>query len=597
MSDAGPALPAFLHVDSSAQGRRWVARCTDERAALAIAQRTGVPDVVARVLAGRDVTVEAAEAFLAPTLRSLLPDPDILVDMQPAVARLVQAVTGGKSVGVFGDYDVDGATSTALIVQYFRALGLEVPFHIPDRIAEGYGPNGPGLIRLARQEVDVVVTVDCGVTAFDALDEAAEAGVEVIVIDHHLAEARLPKAVAVINPNRIDQAPGLGNLAAVGVTFLTLVALNRALRAAGWFGPDRPEPDLRRWLDLVALGTVCDVVPLTGLNRAYVAQGLKVLAQGANPGLAALAEAAGLTAADEVYHLGFVLGPRINAGGRVGQADLGARLLTTADVGEAGRIAADLDALNTQRRSIEQGVADRALAELGLDAGRDEAPATVVWGEDWHPGVIGIVASRLVERFGRPAVVIGVDADGIGKGSGRSVPGIDLGAAVTAARQAGLLIAGGGHPMAAGLTVARDRIEALRDFLCERLAKAAAGRPATVTWPVDGAVSPRGLTAELYDTLLKAGPFGSGHPEPVIAVPQVTVRARIVGEAHVKATLAAPDGGRVDAIAFRSVDTPLGALLLNAGDRPLHVAGRVRLNHWRGERRAELHIEDAAPVL
>ncbi|KGM31605.1 single-stranded-DNA-specific exonuclease RecJ, partial [Inquilinus limosus] len=421
--------PALFGVERSAKGARWIGRAADDRLALALSQRHALPEIVARVLAARGVGLDDAPAFLNPTLRALLPDPSVLRDMDRAAARIARAVTAGEGIAVFGDYDVDGATSTALLVRYLRALGIEPQIHIPDRIAEGYGPNAQALEKLRAGGAGLVVTVDCGTTAFDALEGAA--GLDVVVIDHHTAEPRLPKVAAVVNPNRLDQDPGLGQLAACGVTFLALVALNRALRQAGVFA-NRTEPDLLALLDLVALGTICDVVPLTGLNRALVGQGLKVMAQRRNTGLAALADVARVTETVDAYHAGYILGPRINAGGRIGRADLGARLLATEDRAEAARIAALLDEHNVDRKTVEAEVMAAAIAQVeAAEAG----PVILVAGEGWHPGVVGIVAGRLRERYGRPSCVVGFEG-GIGKASGRSVPGVDLGAAVIAARQA-----------------------------------------------------------------------------------------------------------------------------------------------------------------
>src|SRR6478735_3972462 len=464
--------PAFLGVERSLTGRRWATRLGDERLALAIAQRHGLPDAISRLLAARDVDLDSVADFLEPTLRKFLPDPSHLKDMDEAVARLVRAVQTGERIVVFGDYDVDGATSSALLARFFRAVGGNVAVYIPDRRKEGYGPNTPALLSIKEQGAAVVITVDCGITAFEPLAEAKRAGLDLIVIDHHMAEIALPEAVAVVDPNRIDDASPHKHLAAVGVAFLLVVGVNRALREAGWYGTSRPEPDLRQWLDLVALGTVCDVVPLTGVNRALVRHGLKVMAERRNAGLAALADVARLKEPPGAYHLGFLLGPRVNAGGRVGQADLGARLLASDDVHEVGALALRLDEFNSERRAIERAVLDQAIARIEGLYGPDRKglpAALVVESEGWHVGVIGIVASRLVERYGRPAFVIGMDGE-LGKGSGRSVRGVDLGAAVIAARQSGLLVNGGGHAMAAGLTVAKGTLPDLAKFLDDRIA-------------------------------------------------------------------------------------------------------------------------------
>lgn len=590
-------MPAsLLGVERSAGGKRWIARGgadpAVDRLGLAIAQRHGVPEIVGRLIAQRGIGLDSVERFLEPTLKAELPDPSVLKDMDAAAARLADAVESGRAVGLFADYDVDGATSAALMTRYLRAVGSDAVVHIPDRIDEGYGPNLPALQGLAARGAGLVACLDCGILAVDTLGEARAAGIDVIVIDHHLAGPVLPMAVAVVNPNRLDESGALGQLAACGVTFLVLVALNRELRRRGRF-IGRPEPDLRILLDLVALGTVCDVVPLAGLNRAYVAQGIRVMAGRGNPGLAALGDVARLDRRPDPYHLGFVLGPRINAGGRVGRADLGARLLSTDDPAEAAALAAELDRYNDERRTIEAAVLEAAIGQAEVQA---DAAALVVTGEGWHPGVVGIVASRLKDRFHRPACVIGIE-DGIGKGSGRSVPGVQLGAAVIAAHQSGVLIKGGGHAMAAGFTVAIDRIDAFRTFLCERVAAELAGATASATLSVDAALAPAGATGDLVRTVGRIGPFGTGNPEPRFVFPAVRiVGAGVVGENHVRCTLAGADGGRVKAIAFRALDGALGPALLQAGAAPLHVAGHLRADDFRGGDHVQLIVDDAAPV-
>lgn len=592
-----PEGDAFLGVERSLTMRRWTLRggtgVEVDRLALAIAQRFDLPEIVGRIMAQRGIALEAVERFLDPTLRSELPDPSRFRDMDAAADRLADAVVAGQTIGLFADYDVDGATSAASMARYFRAVGARTLLHIPDRIDEGYGPNLPALKGLAEKGAGVVVCLDCGILAVDTLGQARAAGIDVVVVDHHIAEPELPAAVAVVNPNRLDEEPGFGHLAACGVTFVTLVAVNRALRARGWF-QTRSEPDLRAILDLTALGTVCDVVPLTGLNRAFIAQGLKVMAGRATPGLAALADVAGLDRKPDPYHLGFVLGPRINAGGRVGRADLGARLLSTDDPAEARQIAGELDRYNDDRRTIEAEVLEDAIAQ-GEAAG--DCPVLVVSGEGWHPGVVGIVASRLKDRFHRPACVVGVE-NGVGKGSGRSVPGVDLGAAVIAAHQAGVLEKGGGHAMAAGFTVAAGRIDAFREFLADRVSAALANTPLVAELSVDAAVSPRGANADLVRAVSRVGPFGTGNSEPrfVLSGARV-VSSGVVGENHVRCTLAGGDGGRVNAIAFRAMAGPLGPGLLQAGQLPIHVAGHLRLDDFRGGDNVQLVIDDAAPAL
>jgi single-stranded-DNA-specific exonuclease len=592
----------FLGVERSAAGRRWEERLVDPRMGLALAQRLDLPEVVGRVMAARGVDLDGAQAYLDPTLRQALPDPSTLKDMDAAVARLVRAVTAGETIAIFGDYDVDGATSSALLHRFLRAVGAEPRVYIPDRIAEGYGPTERALLTLHGDGAAVVVTVDCGIAALAPLAAAAQAGLDVIVLDHHAAQADLPKAVAVVNPNRLDEVDpkddhrGLRALAAVGVTFLLVVALNRALREAGWYREEtRPEPDVRHWLDLVALGTVCDVVPLVGLNRALVAQGLKIMAARGNAGLTALADVAGLKERADTYHLGFILGPRVNAGGRVGEAPLGARLLATEEAGEAAAIARQLDGYNLERRAIEAQVLDQAIALVETDGAAPDGPVFVA-AEGWHPGVIGIIASRLRERYSVPAMVVAIDmGTGEGRGSGRSVPGVDLGAAVIAASQAGLLVNGGGHPMAAGLTVRPERLADLRTFLTERLAaalEAANYRPAL---GLDGALQPNAATADLVRELDRCGPFGTGNVQPRFALPAVrVVRADVVGESHVRCILSGSGGGRLKSIAFNAVETAVGKLLLNTSGRPVHLAGKLRLDAWAGGDAVQFIIEDAA---
>ena len=553
---------------------------------------------MARLLAARDVDPDAVPDFLDPTLRRFLPDPSHLKDMDAAVTRMTQAVQEGERIVVFGDYDVDGATSSALLLRFFRAVGGNIDVYIPDRRKEGYGPNTAALLKLKADGAAVVVTVDCGVTAFEPLAEAKRAGLDTIVIDHHMAEITLPEAVAVVDPNRIDDDSPHKQMAAVGVAFLLAVGVNRRLREAGWYaGAGRAEPDLRQWLDLVALGTVCDVVPLTGVNRALVRQGLKVMAERRNIGLAALADVAGLKEVPGAYHLGFLLGPRVNAGGRVGQANLGARLLSSDDPHEVGALALRLDEFNAERRAIEREVLDQAIARVEGLYGPDRRglpAALVVESEGWHVGVIGIVASRLVERYGRPAFVIGLDGD-LGKGSGRSVRGVDLGAAVIAARQAGLLVNGGGHAMAAGLTVTREALPGLTRFLDERIAPQLGAAPTVGELGIDAALSPRAASLELVDIIERVGPFGAGNALPRFVLTSTRVSyARTVGEGHVRCTLVGSEGGRVEAIAFRANQTALGPALLDPARPLLHVAGSLRIDRFGGREAVRLQIDDAA---
>ena len=596
-ADARHERAAFLNVEKSLTGRRWAARLADERLALAMAQRHGLPDAICRLLAARDVGLENVPDFLEPTLRKFLPDPSHLKDMDAAVERLVRAVKAGEKIVVFGDYDVDGATSAALLQRFFRAAGANIGVYIPDRRKEGYGPNAPALLKLKEQGAGVVVTVDCGVTAFEPLAEARKAGLDMIVIDHHQAEIALPEAVAVVDPNRVDDDSPHKQLAAVGVAFLLAVGVNRALRAVDWYGDGKPEPDLRQWLDLVALGTVCDVVPLTGVNRALVRRGLQVMRQRRNAGLAALADVARLREEPGAYHLGFLLGPRVNAGGRVGQADLGARLLASDNADEVGALALRLDEFNAERRAIERDVLDQAIARIeGLyGPDRKSLPSVLlVESEGWHVGVIGIVASRLVERYGRPAFVIGMDGE-LGKGSGRSVRGVDLGAAVIAARQEGLLVNGGGHAMAAGLTVARTALPDLAKFLDDRIAPQLGAAPAVRELGIDAALAPAAATQDLVTMIERAGPFGAGNALPRFALPGVRVNyAQPVGEGHVRCTLVGQERGRIEAIAFRAAQTAVGPTLLDMAKPILHVAGALRIDRYNGRESVRLQIDDVA---
>ena len=581
--------PAFLGVTRSFSGKRWRLRLADERAGLALSQRLGIPEIVGRVLAARGVVPESAARFLEPTLKNLLPDPSHLRDMDAAAARLARAVANGEQIAVFGDYDVDGATSAALLLRFFSSVGARARAYIPDRRREGYGPNTPALAKLRSEGASVLVTVDCGTLAYEPLAEAERLGLDVVVIDHHEAEPKLPPAIAIVNPNRLDETSPHKELAAVGVTFLLAVAVNRCLRAQGRYR-DRPEPDLMAWLDLVALGTICDVVPLTGLNRALVAQGLKVMGGRGNIGLAALSDVARLEGRPTAYHAAFMLGPRVNAGGRVGQSDLGLNLLVTEDAQEAHRIAAVLDGLNIERRRIESEVL--ASAEAQAAAG-DVGPLVLVAGMGWHVGVIGIVASRLKERFGRPACVVGIEGE-IGKGSGRSVPGIDLGAAVIAARQKGLLVNGGGHAMAAGFTVEREKIGALRDFLTQRV-EAETGVPSEPSLGLDGALAPEAATRDLAGELERVGPFGTGNAEPRFVFPAVRLAMVEAAGEHVRCMLAGAQT-TIKGIAFRAGNTDLGRELLRLRGGTVHVAGRIARDDWRGREGVQLYIDDAAAV-
>ncbi|MBV9931446.1 MAG: single-stranded-DNA-specific exonuclease RecJ [Alphaproteobacteria bacterium] len=552
-------------------------------------------DLIDQLLMARGVVRQDLARHRQPTVRDFMPDPSVFRDMDAAAARIADAVEAGEQVTVFGDYDVDGATSAALMVRLLRQLGLDPRAYIPDRLMEGYGPSGEALVRLAREGARLIVTVDCGAQAFEALAMAREAGVDVVVVDHHKCASALPRAFALVNPNRLDEVEegaAHGHLAAVGVCFLLAAALVRALRGRGFFA-DRVEPKLLDLLDLVALGTVADVAQLRGLNRAFVTQGLKVMAARRNAGLAALADAARLTRAPTCTDLGFALGPRINAGGRVGKSDLGVRLLTTEDAGDAAAIAAELDRLNEERRAIELAVCEAAEALCPAQANRS---VVLVAGRGWHPGVIGIVAGRLKEKTGRPAIVVALGEDGVGKGSGRSIAGVDLGAAVLAAKDSGLLIAGGGHAMAAGLSVAGDRIEALADFLDERLAADVAASRDGRALLLDAVVAPGGVCPDLREALEAGGPYGVGWPAPRVAAgPVRIVKADVVGSGHLRLIVAGDDGRRVKAIGFRMADGPLGEALRGAPPhRRLWLAGRVRRDEWGDRVAAELHLDDAA---
>jgi len=579
-------VKSFLGVEVSLSGRRWVGPGAEvARQAAAMAQETGLPPALCHVLARLGVAAAGAETFLAPTLRDLMPDPRSLRDMETAATRLLAAVKRRERIAVFADYDVDGGASAALLIDWLRRMQAPAPtLYIPDRIDEGYGPNVPAMAALAADH-DLILCVDCGTLSHEAL--AAAEGADVVVLDHHLGGETLPPALAVVNPNRQDEPGDLAHLCAAGVVFLMLVEAGRQLRAAG-----RAGPDLMALLDLVALATVADVASLTGINRAFVRQGLRVMARRARPGLVALSDVARLDRAPAAYHLGFVLGPRINAGGRIGQADLGARLLACEDAQEARALAARLEHLNEERRAVEAEVRAAALAQAearGLDG-------PLVWaaGEGWHPGVVGIVASRLKEAANCPAVVIGLDG-GEGKGSGRSVSGVDLGAAVQRLAREGLLLKGGGHRMAAGLTVARDGLEAAMARLGDLLARQGAGAGGPADLRLDGMLMPGAATPELVEHLEAAGPFGAGAPGPRFAIPDCAIGyARAVGEGHLKLRLEDGLGKRLDATAFGAAEGDLGSALLAHDGARFHVAGRLDINHWGGRQRVQLRIEDAA---
>jgi single-stranded-DNA-specific exonuclease len=588
----------FLGVERSATARAWRDRL-DERGqvrALAIAQRHGLPELLARVLAGRGVEPDEVATYLDPSIKGLMPDPHTLTDMEAAGARLTHAVIHGESVAIFGDYDVDGATAAALLCRYLRHCGLDPIVHIPDRIFEGYGPNVDAIRSFAERGVKLLVTVDCGTTSQAPLVEAKKLGLDVVVVDHHQADEELPPAAAIVNPNRADDLSGLGHLAAVGLVFLTLVALTRQLRGRGFWTGSRGEPDLLSLLHLVALGTVADVVPLKGLNRAFVAKGLIALRRREHVGATALMDVARLAGPPEPWHLGFLLGPRINAGGRIGRADLGVRLLLEEDPSEAARIAAELDRLNRERQQIELATVAQAEAEALAALGLEEKGAVVVTAaEGWHPGVVGLVAARLKERYGRPAFAIALEPGGTGTGSGRSIAGVDLGQAVRRAVREGLLLKGGGHAMAAGITLRKDALAAFRAYLEDTLAASVAAARRDSALPIDGAVSAGAVNLALLNMLSRAGPYGAGNPEPLLALPAHTLAyADLVGENHVRARFRSGDGKMLNAIAFRAAGTPLGQALLDNRGRPMHAAGHLAVDRWQGEERVQLRLVDVA---
>lgn len=600
MADGGPLRTesaAFLGVERSLSGRAWRLRPAEGALTRAHMQALGLDEPLARALASRGVRADQGEHFLRPTLKALFPDPSCFTDMDAAAEAIVDAAARGARVHVFADYDVDGAASAALLVRWFRAFGAELPIYVPDRLTEGYGPSPRAFDTLKAQGAELVVTVDCGAAANEALEHAAAIGLEVVVIDHHLMREHPPRARAVVNPNRPGCNSGQGVLAAAGVVFVLLAALNREARRRGLFGPGRPEPDIRRWMDLAAMGAICDVTALTGFNRALTDLGLRVMSDWANPGLAALLAAAGVEPGPaKSNHAGFILGPRINAGGRIGRSDLGARLLSTDDPEEARVLALELDALNRTRREVEAAVTDQALRRVeAVGAHADDSPVVVVEGEDWHPGVVGIVAGRLRERFRKPVVVIGVDpATGVGKGSGRSQPGMNLGRAVQSCWEAGLLLAGGGHAMAAGLTVRRGGIEAVRDFLNRRLASER-GQALARDWvEIDALVEPRSVRRDLFEAFEQLAPFGPANPEPVFALEGVQAReAAPMNGGHVRCRLVAPDGASIKAVWWRAADLPGGRALLS-GQGGLNVAGRLKADDWNGRRGVQLEIEDVA---
>ncbi|HEV7275006.1 MAG TPA: single-stranded-DNA-specific exonuclease RecJ [Devosiaceae bacterium] len=588
----------FLDVHKSLSGRAWIDRLDSAgtRTATAISQRSGLSEILARVLAGRGVAIDEAEAYLVPTIRELMPDPSTLTDMDALADRLAAAIANNEQVALFGDYDVDGACSCALLIRYLRHFGLEPQVHIPDRIFEGYGPNIAAIDKLIDSGATLLVTLDCGTVSDDPIAHARARGIDVLVIDHHLSDAELPQATALVNPNRPDDVSGLRYLCAAGVAFMALVATNRVLRQRG----DTGLPDLMGLLDLVALATVCDVVPLCGLNRGFVIRGLEIARQARNRGIAALALAARINGPLNPYHLGYLIGPRINAGGRIGNAALGAELLSLDDEHQSLIIAGQLNELNTERQRIELEAVEEAVRAAEDEIGGGEGPPVLVLASArWHAGIVGLVAARLRERFERPAFAIALAPDGTGTGSGRSMPGVDLGTAVIAAVERGLLVKGGGHAMAAGVTVAPGRIGALRAHLTESLGAAVTGARAATALPIDAAMTARGATTDFVHEIERAGPFGAGNPQPVFAFPAHRAKfAEVVGAGgHVRFTLTSEDGARLKAIAFRAASTPLGQVMLAGGNEtPLHVAGTLGIDHWQGREMVQLRLLDAATI-
>ncbi len=590
---------ACLGVENSITGRRWQLRLdkSGERTAESLSQKFGLPEIIARVIAGRGIDEDTAKAYLDPALSADLPDPHTLKDMEKAANRLADAVEARQGVGVFGDYDVDGATSSALLSRYFRLVSEKpIEVYIPDRQKEGYGPNETALLKMIERGSKVIITVDCGTLAYGPLAAAKKAGADIIVADHHKAETRLPEAFAVINPNRLDEGNDLGNLAAVGVVYLLVIALNRVLRDRGHF-KDRPEPDLVALLDLVALGTVADVVALSGLNRTFVKQGLKIMARRQNPGIRALLEVSRAEGLPSAYTLGFLLGPRVNAGGRVGEADLGSRLLSTDDEIEAKRLALTLDQYNAERQEIEARVLDEALARAEKDAARGEDTVCFVADPGWHNGVIGIVAGRLREKFDLPSFVFSIDPDGLAKGSARSLTGVDIGNAVIEAIHKGVIEGGGGHAMAAGVTCREDQLEGFRTFLKDHLKAAVAAAREGFSLQLDGVLSAGAATLDLAEGLEGIGPFGIGNPTPRFAFSGLKlVKSDIVGKNHVRAFFTAREGGRLQTISFRNAGEPLGLALLQGVGRRFHIAGRIKASEWLGNRKIDILLDDAAKI-
>ena len=575
-----------------------MARLDDQRLAQTIAEKNELPEILGRVMAARGVTSDEAEAFLNPTLRSLMPQPSAFMDMEKGAARLAEAITKKEVIGIISDYDVDGVSSAAIMVRFLASVGHEANVYIPDRLTEGYGPSEKAVSTLKEQGTQLLLTLDCGVMSHDPLAHAADLGLVTIIVDHHQAGVELPHAYAVINPNRQDDMSGQGHLCAAGVVMILIAAVNKELRTLGHYNEQCPEPNMLQWLELVALATVCDVVPLKGLNRAYVTQGLRIMSRRENIGISALADVGGLKRRPDVYALGFILGPRINAAGRVGHAEEALALLTTNDKGEAYALARNLDDLNRKRQMIELRVVDEAIAQAEAAMGKDRRLSIVVVAADgWHPGVVGLAASRLKDRFAIPSLVLAMNTKtGLATGSGRSIAGVDLGKAVRLASEAGILTKGGGHAMAAGLTVPIEKLGELRQFLDEKLS-AEVENLRDPSLPIDGALTASGATLDLIELLEQAGPYGSAHPSPMFVFPaHKVIYADQAGTDHVRCTLVASDGTKLKAIAFRALNTELGELLLSERNHPIHIAGRLVADEWGAKRVPSLQIEDAALI-
>ncbi len=588
----------FLNVSRSAKGQRWQARLSDTRIADAISQRLELPEILGRVMAARGVLLDDAEAFLNPTLRGLMPPPSAVRDMEKGAARLAAAIIAGERIGIISDYDVDGVSSAAIMLRFLNAVGSSAAVHIPDRISEGYGPSQMAVSKLAEAGTQLLLTLDCGVLSHDPLAHAADLGLEAIIVDHHQAGVDLPQAHAVINPNRQDDTSGLGYLCAAGVVMMLVAATNKELRARGHYNEQRPEPNMLQWLDLVALATICDVVPLKGLNRAYVTQGLKIMARRDTLGLAALADVAGLKRKPDVYALGFMLGPRLNAAGRIGHADDALGLLMESHKGEAHNRARALDDMNRQRQAIEMRVVEDAKAQAEASMGKERKPSVIVTAsEGWHPGVVGLAAARLKEAYRLPSFALAMNKHtGLATGSGRSISGVDLGSAVRQALEQGLITKGGGHAMAAGLTLKTEGLAALRQFFDDTLAASVEAARDDALF-VDGALTATAATLDLIELLEQAGPYGSAHPSPMFVFPAHRVLyADAAGADHIRCTIAASDGTRIKAIAFRAMGTEMGELLLSERSFPLHIAGRLVADEWGAKRVPSLQIEDVSRI-